>query len=108
MSRSESRETLNAEVDRLLLSDVAPSDDEIKKQISRTSRMLAVDMPVMKFLQGIPIVGIVGGLSNSVYFNKIMKYVQLKYHKRYIRNLMAESEGRVESENSCGCDKEHR
>ena len=32
------------------------------------------------------VVGIVGGLSNPVYYNKIMEYVRLKYHKRYLLN----------------------
>jgi hypothetical protein len=49
--------------------------------------MFAMDMLVLKFVQGLPVIGIIGGLANPLYYNKIMKYVQLKYYKRYILNL---------------------
>jgi hypothetical protein len=41
-------------------------------------------MLLLKFIQGLPVVGIVGGAANPVYYSKIMKYVQLKYRKRYL------------------------
>ena len=41
-------------------------------------------MLVMKFIQGLPVVGVIGGISNPVYYNRIMEYVRLKYHKRYL------------------------
>ena len=77
----------NAEVDRLLMADYVPTDEDIKAQIKRTADMFATDMLVLKFVQGLPVIGIIGGLANPVYYNKIMKYVQLKYYKRYILNL---------------------
>ncbi len=77
----------NAEVDRLLTADYIPAEEDIKAQIKRTADMFAMDMLVLKFVQGLPVVGIIGGLANPVYYNKIMKYVQLKYYKRYILNL---------------------
>jgi len=49
-------------------------------------------MILLKFIQGLPVVGVVGGLSNPVYFNKIMEYVRLKYHKRYLLNKKEEME----------------
>lgn len=41
-------------------------------------------MLFLKFIQGLPVVGILGGMANPVYYNKVMKYVQLKYRKRYL------------------------
>ena len=41
-------------------------------------------MLLLKFIQGVPVVGIIGGAANPVYYNKVMKYVQLKYRKRYL------------------------
>ena len=37
-----------------------------------------------KFIQGIPIVGMIGGGANPIYYQKVMRYVQLKYRKRYL------------------------
>lgn len=48
----------------------------------------AEDMILLKFVQGFPIVGIIGGVANPVYYNKILKYVGLKYKKHYLLNKM--------------------
>ena len=41
-------------------------------------------MLCMKFIQGIPVVGVLGGAVNVSYFNRVMRYVKLKYRKRYL------------------------
>ncbi len=38
----------------------------------------------LKFVQGIPIVGVVGGLSDMVYQKKISDYAALKYKRRFL------------------------
>ena len=38
----------------------------------------------MKFLQGIPVVGAVGGLYDAVYMKRINEYANLKYKKRFL------------------------
>lgn len=43
-----------------------------------------MDMLLLKFIQGMPIVGILGGAANPICYNKVMKYVQMKYRKRYL------------------------
>lgn len=85
--RKDRWEQANQRVDRLLSSDNDPAESEMKEQIKRTSDAFAMDMLLLKFVQGLPIAGIIGGLGNSVYYNKIMKYIQLKYYKRYLLNL---------------------
>ncbi|MBR0127924.1 MAG: EcsC family protein [Firmicutes bacterium] len=72
------------EVNELIENLVIPEEEEMTKQIEATADAFAIDMLLMKFIQGIPIVGIVGGLSNPYYFMKIMEYVRIKYHKRYL------------------------
>lgn len=64
----------------------APCSFEISKteQIKRTSAALAEEMLYLKFVQGIPIVGIAGGLSDVVYQKKITDYVQMKYKRRFL------------------------
>ena len=76
------------EVNDYLQAMVIPADEDIAEQIDQTADAFAMDMLVMKFIQGIPLVGAVGGLSNPYYFMKIMEYVRLKYHKRYLLEKM--------------------
>lgn len=84
---------LDREVEELLqISDCAVTEEELQAQIRETASVFALDMLVLKFIQGMPVIGIVGGLSNPVYYRKIMRYVQLKYRKRYLMNLDEERE----------------
>lgn len=57
-----------------------------KEQISRTSGVLAGALLYMKFIQGIPVVGIAGGLADTVYLKKITDYVDLKYKRRFLKS----------------------
>ncbi len=75
----------NKEVDAMLqLETLGISQEEIQTQINKTASVFAMDMLLLKFVQGLPIVGIVGGAANPIYYSKILKYVQLKYRKRYL------------------------
>ena len=38
----------------------------------------------MKFLQGIPLLGAVGGAYDVVYLKRITEYANLKYKKRFL------------------------
>ena len=87
LSKTEDWVNTNAEVDRLLTADYVPAAEDIKAQIKRTADIFALDMLVFKFVQGLPVVGIIGGLANPVYYTKILKYIQMKYYKRYILKL---------------------
>ena len=57
--------------------------------LSKTAaEVLALDMICMKFIQGIPIIGVVGGLYNGIYVNKISEYAKLKYQRRFLRKRL--------------------
>lgn len=89
VSKGKKWSRLNTEVDEYMerLPEKEWSDSEIKVQIGRTSRAFAADMLVLKFIQGFPVAGILGGLGNPVYYHKILQYVGMKYQKRYLRAL---------------------
>lgn len=75
----------NSEVDEMLSQKAAEATDEdFQSQIKATASAFAVDMLLLKFVQGLPVVGILGGAANPVYYRKVMNYVQLKYRKRYL------------------------
>lgn len=56
----------------------------MKEQIEKTADAFATEMLVTKFIQGLPIVGMIGGAANPIYYQRIMRYVQMKYRKRYL------------------------
>lgn len=55
-----------------------------EEQMRRTADVLANEMLYLKFVQGIPVVGVIGGLSDMVYQKKISDYAQLKYKRRFL------------------------
>ena len=87
LAKGDAWQQCNQEVDALLMGS---SKQQIKEQINQTASAFAVDMLLLKFVQGIPVVGIVGGAGNPVYYHKILKYVKLKYQKRYLITLQRE------------------
>lgn len=85
MSKGEHWSTCNAAVDSYFSPECSMQELSIQEQIKNTADTFAVDMLLAKFVQGIPVAGILGGISNPVYYRRIMHYVQLKYRKRYLR-----------------------
>lgn len=60
------------------------SEDVLNEQIRETAAVFAMDMLILKFIQGLPVVGILGGAANPIYYRRVLRYVQLKYRKRYL------------------------
>ena len=88
LSSGEDYEKQNRQVDELLdAPEREAGNTELEKQIKETSSAFAMDMLLLKFLQGLPVVGIIGGAANPVYYRRVMSYVQLKYKKRYLLRL---------------------
>ena len=104
VSRGEAWKRCNEEADRMIedlvsrqnvsqgpslqqsVSEGQSSQQGVAEQLAKTADAFAVDMLAAKFIQGLPIIGIAGGLSNPVYYSRIMKYVQIKYRKRYLKS----------------------
>ena len=59
-----------------------------EEQIIRTANALSRELLYMKFLQGIPVVGAVGGIYDFVYMNQINTYAKIKYYKRFLSDKM--------------------
>ncbi|MEG2000623.1 MAG: EcsC family protein [Evtepia sp.] len=62
----------------------------VKAEIAKTAKLLSDALLVEKFVQGIPIVGMVGGFVNHSVYRKISKLARLKYKKRYLYKKKAE------------------
>lgn len=52
--------------------------------IKKVSKLLADEMLYLKFVQGIPIVGLVGGVSDVYYQKKITDYAEMKFNRRFL------------------------
>lgn len=75
----------NSAVDSMLQEDaIGVAGEVLEEQMQQTASAFAVDMLLLKFIQGMPVVGVLGGAANPIYYRKVMKYVQMKYRKRYL------------------------
>ena len=61
-----------------------PEDYDEKKQIVETADSLSKELLYMKFLQGIPVVGMIGGAYDVVCLKRITDYANIKYKKRFL------------------------
>ena len=92
MAIGEDWKALDSEINRYMDRSTNVDCNELKQQIEKTANAFATEMLVTKFIQGLPIVGILGGATNPIYYRKIMRYVQLKYRKRYLLGKMQSSD----------------
>ena len=55
-----------------------------EEQMKRTSLALSDELLYLKFVQGAPVIGVVGGVSDVIYQKKITDYAELKYRRRFL------------------------
>lgn len=92
ISKGERKKEYDQQIEQLgteLDQNIAPAID-LDEQIKLTSDLLSDTLLTAKFIQGIPIVGAVGGCVNYTVLNKISTYGRIKYKKRYLRRKLAE------------------
>lgn len=61
---------------------------QIETAIKETAQRLAEAMLIAKFIQGLPLVGVVGGICNYTMMKEISQMSQIKYKKRYLEQLL--------------------
>ena len=71
-------------MDEYIVAGQLPENYLQKKQIKLTAQALSKELLYMKFLQGIPIAGIIGGAYDAVYMKRITEYAAVKYKKRFL------------------------
>ncbi len=65
------------------------SPQEHKERIAEAAAMLSAYMTLAKAVQGLPIIGVVGGVTNYQMISRLGKVANIKYKKRYLeRELM--------------------
>jgi hypothetical protein len=66
------------------------TDFSLEKQMKDTAHVLSDSLLTAKFVQGIPIIGVIGGAVNYNILSKIGKYAGIKYKKRYLQKKITE------------------
>ena len=56
----------------------------------RAAAALAGQVLYLKFLQGVPVAGAVGGAYNAPVLRRVLRYAGLKYRRRFLRGLRRE------------------
>ena len=79
-------DNVNKKVDEFINCPQLPADYNRSEQIAETSGMLSKELLYMKFLQGIPVVGAVGGAYDIAYMKQISEYARMKYKKRFLKS----------------------
>ena len=79
-------------IDKKLFNDELKNKDTYKKRVEDEIRVTAEVMSKAllfeKFIQGIPVVGVVGGLTNNSIYRKVSNFSMIKYKKRYIKDKL--------------------
>ncbi len=78
---------VNKMIDAFVEGRGVPGEYIRKGQLKKTATALSKELLYMKFLQGIPVVGLVGGVQDAVCMKKITSYAELKYRKRVIYKM---------------------
>ena len=79
---------IDEQIDHYIDSEFLPYNYDESVQIERTAAGRSKELLYMKFLQGIPVVGAVGGIYDAVYMKRITEYANLKYKKRFLMKKM--------------------
>ena len=80
----------NSKMNKIIDGGIMP-DVDIKQQMKSTAQSMTDAMIYMKFLQGIFVVGAVGGAWDVVYMNRITDYAIFKYKRRFLAEKMKKS-----------------
>lgn len=84
VSHGAKMQDIDKKIDDYISNVEVPGDYDECKQIEKTAAGLSKELLYMKFLQGIPIIGAVGGAYDVVYLKQITEYANLKYKKRFL------------------------
>ena len=79
---------INQELDTYIERREIPEGYDEVVEIEKAAGILSKELLYMKFLQGIPVVGAIGGVYDAVYMTKINEYAGLKYKRRYLKGRM--------------------
>jgi len=78
---------IDKEINQYISSSIWLQEKTKEEMIHQTAGCLSKELLYMKFLQGIPVVGAVGGAYDVVYLKQITEYANLKYERRFLERV---------------------
>ncbi|MGD9676986.1 MAG: EcsC family protein [Vulcanibacillus sp.] len=86
LSKGDKQFAINEEIDELgkKIDQLIVTEINVEKQMNVAAGVLSEAILTAKFIQGIPLIGVVGGIVNYNIIKKIGRYASLKYKKRYL------------------------
>lgn len=75
---------IDKKVNDYIKEEKLPLDYQRVEQIEETAGVLSKELLYMKFVQGIPVVGVIGGAVDVVYMQRITEYAKMKYQRRFL------------------------
>lgn len=87
VSHGEEILTIDNKINHYVSSSIWVKEETKEEMIQKTAFYLSKELLYMKFLQGIPVVGAVGGAYDVVYLKQITEYANLKYERRFLEML---------------------
>ena len=92
-AEGEERAVLSRRADRLgrALDHGWPAEPDLEAETDAASRALAGRLLTAKFVQGLPLVGAVGGAVNLTMYRRVSSYGARKYRKRFLERRAREA-----------------
>ncbi len=84
LSRGEDQKAVHEAVRDFIRTGEVPRFAGMDGEIKKTAEVLSAELLSLKFLQGIPLVGAVGGAYDAVCMNQILSYGRIMYRKRFL------------------------
>ena len=75
---------INNDLNEFMKDGIFSKDFDMDVCIRKAAAALSRELLYMKFLQGIPVVGAVGGAYDVIYMKQINKFAELKYRRRFL------------------------
>lgn len=87
VAHGEEMMNIDRKINQYIASSVWIQEENKEEMIQKTASYLSKELLYMKFLQGIPVVGAVGGAYDVIYLKQITEYANLKYERRFLEML---------------------
>lgn len=87
VSHGEEMLAIDKKINQYISSSIWVKEESKEEMIQKTASYLSKELLYMKFLQGIPVVGAVGGAYDVVYLKQITEYANLKYERRFLEKM---------------------
>lgn len=92
MSKGEKQKEINERIDLLgrnIDSNIVITID-LEESMKESAKILSDALLTAKFIQGFPIIGVIGGVVNHSIISKVGRYAGIKYKKRYLLSKVKE------------------